>query len=78
MDNLPKVLIDFVWNLPEISENLYKSAELLKSDPGQSGQLLGEALGKFLHKYDPELLAAPQPLALPSPLNFTEGLITGL
>jgi len=58
---------------------------LFSTDPSTAGKTLGEGLALFIHPYNPEMLAAgpepieiPQPIEIFNPLNFTEGLITGL
>ena len=78
VDDLPMVIVKLIWNFPTIVEKIYESIEHFSTDPSSAGTMLGEAFGLFLHKYNPELLAAPQPIEIINPLNFTEGLITGL
>ena len=79
VDDLPEVLIKFIYHLPSFIEKIYDSIELFSTDPSNAGKTLGEGLALFLHPYNPELLAAgPEPIEIFNPLNFTEGLITGL
>jgi len=79
VDDLPEVLIKFIYHLPSFVEKIYDSIELYSTDPSNAGKTLGEGLALFLHPYNPELLAAgPEPIEIFNPLNFTEGLITGL
>lgn len=82
MTDGPVFLFKFLIHFETVAKDFYDAIAYYDTDPSKAGNYLGNMFKQFLLPYNPNLFSVEPGVGFNiyefNPLNFTEGLITGL